>query len=440
MSQPFTRVDDEVLQGLVDQARRRLVFIGPGVRKTVAHSLVQAMDRLPKDALHLVFDVDAEVCRLGYADTDLAGLKLLQAAAADRCLTINHHPGIRLGLVIADDTTVIYSPTPLLIEAESHQAEKPNGIRLESAVPEQIADACAVGREGYAKLAVGLTPIDQKSVAVVAHNLEERPPKEFNVARIERVFNSMLHYVEFRIENYKLTSRSLVLKAELFGVRNAEVVRRLTNRYHLFSESDALTVEIPHIGPDAQPDDKKPKEKFGPLSIDRERNRLKKKFIIEAGNYGLLILRRDVVKFELEIEVLRAKIAAYKQAVQEQIKKRTDEIVRELLAALAGRLKAEPPEHWQSRFLGQQPTEQDIERLFGEEVESEVSRVKTDFDPEVFTAYKDVTYQTFKEDKFRDLMEQRFGAEAIQRVFSEHDAAPETPRRSKTEAGQPECK
>lgn len=261
----------------------------------------------------------------------------------------------------------------------------------------------------------------------VKRDLQNRPPKEFNVARIERVFGSMLHYVEFRIENYKLTSRSLLLNPELFGVRNAEVVRRLTNRYHLFSETDTLTVEIPHIGDDAKPDSKKPKEKFGPLSIDRERNRIKKRFVIEAGNYGSLILRRNVEAFEKDVRILEAKISAYRHAVQDQIKKRTDEIVDELLVALIGRLKADPPEHWQSRFLGKRPTDGDIKRLFEQEVQSEVNRVKTDFDPKVFTAYKDVTYQTFKDPKFRELMESRFGKEAIDRVFSEHDAAPEQP-------------
>src|SRR5205814_492321 len=152
----------------------------------------------------------------------------------------------------------------------------------------------------------------------------------------------------------------------------------------------------------AESDEKKAKEKFGPLSIDRERNRIKKRFVIEAGRYGTLILRRNVHAFEKEIKILEAKIAAYKTAVQEQIKKRTDAIVDELLNALLDHLKAEPPEHWQSRFLGKQPTDEDIKRLFQEEVQCEVDRVKTDFHPKVFTAYKDVTYQTFSDPKFRE--------------------------------------
>ncbi len=235
-------------------------------------------------------------------------------------------------------------------------------------------------------------------------DLEKRPAKPYNVARVERVFSSMLHYVEFRIEVYKLTSRSLLLNPELFGVHNADVVRQLTNRYHLFSDIDSLTVEIPAFAADATLDPKKPMEKFGPLSADRERNRIKRNFIIEAGRHGLLILRRDVEDFEKEIEVLKAKMKAYQQAVQELIKERTDAIVAELLTALAERLRREPPEHWRSRYLGKEMSDDDVKRLFQEEVQAEVKRVKTDFKPSVFTAFKDVTYQPFKDPEFHKLL------------------------------------
>ncbi len=135
MSGTFTSVDDAVLKSNIERARRRLVFIAPGVRGPVADALVNAMAVVPKEAIHFVLDVDPEVCRLGYGDKDYRAMETLQAAAAHHGLTINHHPGIRIGLLIVDDTTLIYSPTPLLIEAESKQPEKPNAIVLQSQLP-----------------------------------------------------------------------------------------------------------------------------------------------------------------------------------------------------------------------------------------------------------------------------------------------------------------
>jgi hypothetical protein len=388
------------------------------------------MDIVPTDSVHLVLDVDAEVSRLGYGDKDFKGMELLQAAAAKRGLTVNHHPGIRIGLLIVDNTTLIYSPTAEYIETESRQPNKPNAIVLQAELPVQLANACAVGEEKFATLEVGKEPIDQKKVAAVKQDLADRPAKPFNVARIERVFSSLLQYVELRIEDYKLTSRSLKLNSRLFGVQNAEVAERLVGSYHLFSNPDSLVVEISYKGTDGKP----VKEKFGPKSVDKERDRIKEAFVIEAGDFGLLILKKDVAEFEKRIELLRTKVAAFKTAVQSEIGDRTDELVDELLKALQKSLQENPPEHWRSRYLGKTPTLSDVQRLFGDDIRAEVKRVKTDFNPKIFTAYKEATYQTFKDEKFRKIVEERFGKEAIEKIFSEYDAAPET----RAEGGRPD--
>ena len=421
----FTSVDDSVLIETIGKVRHRLVFIAPGLRPPVARALAAAMQILPLDSIHIVLDVDAEVCRLGYGDKDFEGVGILQAAAQLHGLTINHHPGIRIGLVIADDLTLVYSPTPELIETESKQPDKPNAIALRSEIPPSLANACAIGKEGHATLEVGHEPIAQKQIDAVKHDLAERPPKEFNVARIERVFNSMLHFVELEISDYKLESRSVSLDASLFGFEDPEVVSRLRNRYRIFAETDMLNVEIPSFDEFGEHQKDRPKQKFGPRSIDAERKRIKGRYILEAGNLGLIIQRRDVSAFESDIKKLKIKIAAYKLAVRDIIKKRIDEIVSELLNALKERLRANPPDHWRSRYFGNKPSDEDIRRLFEEEIRTEVERVKTDFDPKVFYAFKDVTYQTFHDQDFRRILEQRFGKDAISHLFSEHDAAPE---------------
>jgi hypothetical protein len=80
--------------------------------------------------------------------------------------------------------------------------------------------------------------------------------------------------------------------------------------------------------------------------------------------------------------------------------------------------------------LGKEISDADVERLFKEEVQAEVERVPTDFNPKVFTTYKDVTYQTFKDPEFRMILDERFGKDAIDRIFSEYDAAPEKSNKS----------
>ena len=425
MSRTFVSVNDGFLVGAIERAGRRLVFIAPGLRPRVAIALTRAMDAVPHGAIHLVLDVDAEVSRLGYGDKDFKGMEILQAAAARRGLTVNHHPGIRIGLLIADEVTLIYSPTAESIETENRQPDKPNAILLQAELPRSLADACALGEEGHATLEVGKDVIDAREVEAVKRDLAERPAKEFNIARVERVFSSMLQYVEFEIENYKLTTRSLRLDAELFGVRDEVVSQRLASRYHLFSATDSLFVEMPFVGVDATPDPKQPKQKFGPLSIDQERNRIKKAYIIEAGKNRALILRRNVTAFEKEIARLKVRMELYRDAVQSQIKKRTEEITAELLAALTESLKTNPPAHWASRHLNPKLSDADVKRLFEEDIQQEIEKVRTDFNPKIRIDYKEITYATFTDTAFRKLIEDRFGKSEIARILEEHDAAPE---------------
>lgn len=62
----FVNIDEEALCTLVVSARRRLVFVAPGVSEAIARALADRIAELPPGAVHVVLDVEAEVCRLGY--------------------------------------------------------------------------------------------------------------------------------------------------------------------------------------------------------------------------------------------------------------------------------------------------------------------------------------------------------------------------------------
>ena len=115
--------------------------------------------------------------------------------------------------------------------------------------------------------------------------------------------------------------------------------------------------------------------RLSPMTSSQAAREPKTDPICTAGKrYGTLTLRRNVTDCEKQIKLLEARISEYRTAVQEQIETRIQEIVDELLAALLERLKAAPPDHWHSRFLGKQPTDEDIKRLFREDVQGEVSQ------------------------------------------------------------------
>ena len=124
MSHSLTNVNDGKLIDVISQAHARLLYMAPGVSDEVAVALGRAIERLGPDRVQVILDADAEVCRLGYGT--LTGLETIRKAAQERSSLVCHQAGLRVGLLVSDETTLIYSPTPLLIEAGSRQPERPS--------------------------------------------------------------------------------------------------------------------------------------------------------------------------------------------------------------------------------------------------------------------------------------------------------------------------
>ncbi len=204
MSQIFTVVNDDVLVSEIRKAKSKIVYVSPGISKAVALALGERFSELGKLAMTIIVDVDPEVYRLGYGDTE--GLEHIKRLSDEHLLALRQQPGVRIGVLVTDDRTLVYSPTPHLIEAGSKQPEKPNAIVIPGAT-EAIEDACASAPDSLPNDAeIGKKVVRSDELEAVKKDLEEMPPKQFNVARIERIFNSRIQYVEFKINKYRKKS------------------------------------------------------------------------------------------------------------------------------------------------------------------------------------------------------------------------------------------
>ena len=106
-----TNASEGKLVDYVITATERLVFLAPGVSDRLAEALSETWRRLGRDAVSVVVDADPEVFRLGFGTID--GLKRLHATATEIGALVCHQSGLRIGLVICDNRTLIFSPTPL---------------------------------------------------------------------------------------------------------------------------------------------------------------------------------------------------------------------------------------------------------------------------------------------------------------------------------------
>ncbi len=149
----FSTADDSNRVALIENAKRRLVFVAPAVSPPVAQALSRAIQRLGPDGVTLTLDVSADTYRLGYGEAST--LQSLYDATRSAGQPLRMHAGLRIGVLISDDTMMVYAPTPLLIEAGSKQDERPNAV-LVGMPTDEVLRELGLGPEGVKDQKVGL--------------------------------------------------------------------------------------------------------------------------------------------------------------------------------------------------------------------------------------------------------------------------------------------
>ena len=430
----FQTVTDDMLVGWIDGAKERLVFVAPGVRVKVAQALVAAAERLRgKGAVSYILDVDAEVCRLGYGEID--GLKLLQGVPGMNGGILSAQPGVRIGIVIADDDTLFYSPTPLLIESEpveekksntlypqiidswSTPVQRPNGVFIRKSVPPAVAAACSADGS-YAKREIGLDPIDEKAVKQADESLKKAPPKKFDLARQERVFSSKLCFMELEITGYQISSKKLELDPGLFVIDD-DTRKRLSNRFRVF-DKDRMPRDIEYKTKDGGP------VLLSMEYIEKRIQELRKAFLINVGRWGTVILRSRMEDFKASVGEIVTMLNFYKETANDRVKNLAVAACRKLAAEVSGKLLVNPPARLQNRLAMKSTREGKVEiiaQYIAESCEKEIAAALAGFNPKAKTVEKDVTYSTFSDKEFITLLEKGLGRGCMKDILDEHDAA-----------------
>jgi len=109
----FTVASDVSLVELIRRASRRLVVVSPALSDLVAAALADRFRDLGQLTIAVVLDADPEVYRLGYGTT--SALEKLRGASEQNHFDLRTQPGVRMGIVISDDVTMLFAPVPTLI-------------------------------------------------------------------------------------------------------------------------------------------------------------------------------------------------------------------------------------------------------------------------------------------------------------------------------------
>ena len=437
----FTVVNDASLCLAIAATTHTLVYVAPGISKPVVDAIGKAHSAKPHLLATVIVDLDPEVYRLGYGTEE--GLRALQALAAQQHLELRQQPGLRVGLLVTDQQTLVYSPTPLLIEAGSTTEEKPNAVVITRGCDStaSLLRACgAVGSPDQATPApqdaeIGRAPATPQQVDQSLNELKEVPPKKFDVARIERVYESKIQFVELELTGYKLSAKRVNIPNDLLVGEDEAFHERLRNSFLLLQGEQTIKVEVPELDPETREPKKdggghEVKKQWSEADLEKQRKALYKDFLINVPRFGQVIMRRHRQKFDSRVALLRAQIVAFNKAVQAALQQKLEGAVDALALMLLPRIKAQIPQRYDRMLVANNPSDEDLLSILKHDLADSFGSSTEVFKPDLRCVFKDVTYESISDKNFRDALAKALrdtgGDRLVAQLFSEHDAAPES--------------
>ncbi len=380
-----TNADDAKLVALIQAATRRVVLIAPGVSSTLAKALCDVWQRLGTEAVNIVLDVDPEVCRLGYGTIE--GLTLLAQAAARAQTLICHHPGVRIGLLVCDDTALIFSATPLLVEAGSTHPNRPNAILLNS-LPESLARDLGLGQTGIHDRTVGLEPVRPEQIRAVQKDLDQAPPLKFDLARRVRVFTSRFQFVELELTGCFIFRKKVPIPSELVGLHGRRDIEKQFHAHFNMVNPSGLEIRT-RKGVILN-------EEF----LKRLRQDIERRFLIQLEGYGKVVLRANEPQLLRHVRRLRAAVKLFQRGIRQRLQKRMDENVQALVEALYPAVKANPPDAYR-KFYGPNPPDSYLRQQLTSDISKAFGRVEDLLqEMKVSLVFKEVAYESLVDPHF----------------------------------------
>lgn len=441
----FTVVNDKTLCEAIEATEQSLVYVAPGVTKAVVDAISASLRSKPHLQVTAIIDLDPEVYRLGFGTEE--GLRSLQDLAGRQHFALRQQQGLRVGLLVTDQRTLVYSPTPLLIEAGSTSEQKPNAVVIsrDTEPTAALLHACgapSAGAEGAPppqQAEVGREPATPIAVEASLASLKEVPPKKFSVARIERVFESKIQFVELELTGYRLSAKRVNIPNDLLVGEEETFKERLKNSFLLLQGEQTIKVRIPAFDVEttepkpAEGGGQAPTEEWSEATLEEQRKKLYDDFLINVPRFGQVIMRRNRPDFDKRLKLFEVQIEEFSTAIQRELTGKLDAAVRSLAQTLLPRIRDRLPQRYK-RVL---PTstapddlllsflEKDLVKSFGNSTEV--------FKPELRRVFKDVTYESISDPQFQEALSKalgdRGGERLVAQLFSEHDAAPEVPAR-----------
>ena len=414
MSRTFTTATDDALIELIQSAIHRLIVVAPGLTTSVASALRGRIGPLSAQSLTVILDADPEVYRMGYGDME--ALEIIRRASAEQLFELREQPGVRIGVVVSDHRTMVFSPIPRNVEAGSTSIEKPNALVIEGTAAETLAHATALAGPSTE---VGQTALTPERVDETVANLKADPPQPFDLSRKLKVFRSEVQFIELKMTNATFRSRRIRLPAKLQKLDDEDLRSRISSTLKVPVDLETeLEVSI-------QTDTGQETLKVNDRYIMRLRRELERVFFHDWKARGKVILRKDKGRAGRQLERLIAITRAYHTALRGQIDQSRKTFRERIVTEFLELWMQQPPAHLRMRgHVSEENCKADLEfeadLLFDKAVELG--------DPHHTVIYKDIAIEDLADSERMDELEKlmrkaRVSEATLAKLFEVVDAA-----------------
>lgn len=359
---------DDVLIAHVSRASESLRFVGPGMSLEAAKAFVTCWRRLPPDAVELILDAEADLCRLGFGDGE--ALAILLAAAQQFGVQVHRQPGLRLCVLDVDGERIIFPSAPRLVEAPGRESSH---IILAPGQGEPLHDTILAPQETAPR------PLTPATVAKVQQELRESPAQPFDLARQVRVLSTNFQFVEFSIQSAALSRKRVPVPPDLLGLSiDSDTEELLRANFQLFGKSDEISGE----------------------KLIKRRDEIDKAYLVTIAHFGKVIRRNNRADFDKEVEALKADVRAFQAGAKEKLDAAISKNCAEVIARLLPAVKRNLPERWRAS-LGPKPSEEMVARRLERELKSAYGDASDYLKRiEVRLVHKDITVEMLRDEEF----------------------------------------
>lgn len=393
----FCAIDDNALIAAIRKAKRRIVFIAPGIFEPVAQALGERFKEIGGHLdITVILDPDEEVCRAGYGDEK--GLKLIHELAQAQHFGLRAQPGLRMGVLSVDDVLLVWAPTPRSIEAPPQSASEPNGLVLGTDPGQALAEA--VGAEGTStdpsKSEIGREALTPEMVATTLNAIAKNPVVPVDLARITRVFSSKLQFVEFKAKGANFSRSELKLSKNLINADvQGDLAQLIDSKMRAFGDLKSESVVVPVFTASGDPAfDAKGAPLSEPCSearLGKIRNALEREYLYLIAGHGKLMERSRRQEFEKRVNAYKTQLLAHAKGIRKVLDEQTEAILKDAIKLILGRMASLPV----AKRLNSEEIRVALEKSLKKATESE---------PVVSLRYKDVTYEHTTDPHFNELV------------------------------------